>query len=230
MNFDNYLSASHQSFWLLVVTVVPALSPIGISVFFLALTEGASKELRQSMATRIALQTSVLMVFFMLFGAIILNLFSLSIDVVRLGGGLLLAVIGWNMINAKPNEELQEKPTQSLSPESARLLTFYPLTFPLSFGPGTLAATITVSVAVLDSESNAVVAANLLGAVAGCLVAGSTVLICYRYADRILKPLGKSGVMVFLNFSAFILMCLGIQVAWGGLRNLLTEVLRRGVA
>jgi len=63
MNFDTYLSASHQSFWLLVVTVVPALSPIGISVFFLALTEGASKELRQSMATRIALQTSVLMVF-----------------------------------------------------------------------------------------------------------------------------------------------------------------------
>lgn len=230
MNFDSYLSASHQSFWLLVATVVPALSPIGISVFFLALTEGASKELRQSMATRIALQTSLLMVFFMLFGAIILNMFSLSIDTVRLGGGLLLAVIGWNMINAKPNEELTEKPAQTLSPESARQLIFYPLTFPLSFGPGTLAATITVSVALLDSDSTAVVAANLLGAVVGCLVAGSTVLICYRYADRILKPLGKSGVMIFLNFSAFILMCLGIQVAWGGLRNLLAEVLRRSVA
>ena len=229
MNFDTYLNASHQSFWLLVATVVPALSPIGISVFFLALTEGASKELRRSMATRIALQTSLLMVFFMLFGAIILNLFSLSIDTVRLGGGLLLAVIGWNMINAKPNEDLTEKPPQAFSSESARLLTFYPLTFPLSFGPGTLAATITVSVALLDSDSSAVIAANLLGAVVGCLVAGSTVLVCYRYADRILKPLGKSGVMIFLNFSAFILMCLGIQVAWGGLRNLLGEVIHRSV-
>ncbi|QMV71560.1 MarC family protein [Comamonas piscis] len=230
MNFDTYLSAGNQSFWLLIATVLPALSPIGISVFFLALTEGAPKELRQSMATRIAIQVSLLMVFFMLFGAIILNLFSLSIDVVRLGGGLLLAVIGWNMINAKPNEELTEKPAPPFSTESARLMSFYPLTFPLSFGPGTLAATITVSVTLLDSESSGVIAANLLGAIVGCLVAGSTVLVCYRYADKVLKPLGKSGVMIFLNFSAFILMCLGIQVAWGGLRNLLGELLSRGVA
>lgn len=230
MNFETYLSTGNQSFWLLIATVLPALSPIGISVFFLALTEGAPTELRRRMATRIAIQVSLLMIFFMLFGAIILNLFSLSIDTVRLGGGLLLAVIGWNMINAKPNEELTGKPTQVFSPESARLLMFYPLTFPLSFGPGTLAATITVSVALLDSDSSAVVAANLLGASVGCLVAGSTVLICYRYADKLLKPLGKNGIMIFLNFSAFILLCLGIQTAWGGLHNLISNVIRPGVS
>ncbi|MCS4294291.1 multiple antibiotic resistance protein [Comamonas sp. BIGb0152] len=225
---DIYLNAFHQSFWLLIATVLPALSPVGISVFFLALTEGAPKDLRRSMATRIAIQVSLLMVFFMLFGSIILSLFSLSIDIVRLGGGLLLAVIGWNMINAKPNEDLTERPPPAtLTPESARVITFYPLTFPLSFGPGTLAGTITVSVALLDSDSSAVVTANLLGAILGCLAAGATVLVCYRYADRLLKPLGKSGVMIFLNFSAFILLCVGIQIAWGGLRNLIDDVIQR---
>lgn len=230
MNFDNFFAGFSQSFWLVLVTLLPALNPVTISMFFLALTDGASQQIRRSMATRVAIQTTLLMVFFMLLGPHILALFSLSIDIVRLGGGLLLAMIGWNMINAKSAEESAEKSAQALTPETANMLCFYPLTFPLSFGPGTLVATITVSVTLVSNNSPAVIAVNLVGATVGCLVAGAIVLVCYRYAEKLLKPLGKTGGMIFLHFSAFILLCLGIQVAWGGLRSLIGDVIGQGTA
>lgn len=230
MNFDIFFIAFNQSFWLVIATLLPALNPVAISVFFLALTEGASQQIRRSMATRIAIQVTLLMVFFMLVGSHILALFSLSIDIVKLGGGLLLAMIGWNMINTKSGEEPATKSAQALTPETANLLCFYPLTFPLSFGPGTLVATITISVTLVNNSSPAMVAVNLIGATVGCLASGTILLVCCRYAEKLLKPLGKTGSMIFLHFSAFILLCLGIQVAWGGLRSLISDVIGQGVA
>ncbi|MNT94131.1 inner membrane protein [compost metagenome] len=58
---------------------------------------------------------------------------------------------------------------------------------------------------------------------------GVILLVCNRYADKLLKPLGETGTIVFLRISAFILLCLGIQIAWSGLGNLISDAIEHGV-
>ena len=172
---------------------------------------------------------TLLTIFFMLVGSYLLDMFGLSIDIVRLGGGLLVAVIGWNMINTNSSEGRTEKLAEAFTPEMARRRAFYPLTFPLTYGPGSLAATITIGVSLLDRHSPALTVVNVAGAAVGSIVVGIVLLVCNRYADKLLKPLGETGTIVFLRISAFILLCLGIQIAWSGLGNMISEAIGRGV-
>ena len=66
------------------------------------------------------------------------------------------------------------------------------------------------------------------GAVVGLGVVAIVVLLCYRYAQNLLRPLGETGTVIFLRLSAFILLCLGIQIFWDGAGALLAEAVQRG--
>ena len=81
----------------------------------------------------------------------------------------------------------------------------------------------------LDRHSPALTVVNVAGAAVGSIVVGIVLLVCNRYADKLLKPLGETGTIVFLRISAFILLCLGIQIAWSGLGNMISEAIGRGV-
>ncbi|MEG1201160.1 MAG: hypothetical protein RSD82_03240, partial [Comamonas sp.] len=70
---------------------------------------------------------------------------------------------------------------------------------------------------------------NVLGAATGAVVVGIILLVANRYADKLLKPLGETGTIVFLRISAFILLCLGIQIAWSGFGNLISDAIAHGV-
>ena len=229
LSFATAFAAFSKSFLLVLATMLPILNPVSVSAIFLTLTEGASHETRRSIATRIAINVTLLTIFFMLIGSYMLEMFGLSIDIVRLGGGLLVAVIGWNMINTNSSEGRTEKLAVAFTPEMARRRAFYPLTFPLTYGPGSLAATITIGVSLLDRQSPALTVVNVFGAAVGSVVVGIVLLVCNRYADKLLKPLGETGTIVVLRISAFILLCLGIQIAWSGMGNLISDAIEHGV-
>ena len=229
LSFATAFAAFSKSFLLVLATMLPILNPVSVSAIFLTLTEGASHETRRSIATRIAINVTLLTIFFMLIGSYMLEMFGLSIDIVRLGGGLLVAVIGWNMINTNSSEGRTEKLAEAFTPEMARRRAFYPLTFPLTYGPGSLAATITIGVSLLDRQSPALTVVNVFGAAVGSVVVGIVLLVCNRYADKLLKSLGETGTIVFLRISAFILLCLGIQIAWSGMGNLISDAIEHGV-
>ena len=92
-------------------------------------------------------------------------------------------------------------------------------------GPGSLAAAITVGTS-LHSAELATGLANFAGGMAGCVLIGLAVYFTYRFAHRLLAPLGETGIIVFLRMSAFILLCLGVQIMWNGASALLAEVLQ----
>ena len=229
LSFAAAFAAFSKSFLLVLATMLPILNPVSVSAIFLTLTEGASKETRRVIATRIAINVTLLTIFFMLVGSYMLDMFGLSIDIVRLGGGLLVAVIGWNMINTNSSEGRTEKLAEAFTPEMARRRAFYPLTFPLTYGPGSLAATITIGVSLLDRHSPALTVVNVAGAAVGSIVVGIVLLVCNRYADNLLKPHTATGTIFFLPLSASISLCLGIQIAWSGLGNMISEAIGRGV-
>jgi len=164
-----------------------------------------------------------------LVGSFVLDFFGLSLDIVRVAGGLLVVNIGWRLLSAESSDTARTaRLAEVYTPEMVNKTAFYPLSFPITCGPGTLAATITVGVSLAD-PSLALSAARSGGAVVGLGLVAVVVLLCYRYAQNLLRPLGETGTVIFLRLSAFILLCLGIQIFWDGAGALLANAMQRGM-
>ena len=223
-----YLLVFGKSALLIIATLLPIMNPPSTATIFLTLTEGASRRTRDELARRIAINVGLLIMGFTLIGSYVLDFFGISLDIVRVGGGLLVAHTGWRLLSAERSDTPRAADlAEAYTPEMVRKKAFYPLSFPLTCGPGTLAASITVGVSLTDA-SWSMAAARTLGAMLGVAGVAVVVLLCYRYAQELLRPLGETGTIVFLRLSAFILLCLGIQIFWEGAGALLSAAIAAG--
>lgn len=138
---------------------------------------------------------------------------------------MIVAATAWRMLTATPaNMDSRSELAEAFTPEHARRQAFYPLTFPISCGPGSIAAAITVGVTLHDARLTLSLA-NMGGALLALAVIAVVLSLAFRYAQQLLKPLGETGAIVFLRLSAFILLCLGVQIVWDGVSVLLLSVL-----
>jgi len=88
---------------------------------------------------------------------------------------------------------------------------------PLTVGPGSIAVAITLGSQRPRAAANLADLALLGGAaVAGLLAIAATIYICYRFAERLVAALGQNGTNVMVRLSAFILLCIGIEIVWNG--------------
>lgn len=219
------LPALGKSFLFVLATLLPILNPAATAPIFLGLTEGATFATRELLARRIAGNMLLLMVGSMLVGSYVLDFFGISLPIVRVGGGLIVASVAWRLLNAShATDDRRAVLAESFTPEQASRQAFYPLTFPISCGPGSIAAAITVGVSLHD-ERLALSLARMGGGVLALLAIGVVMYLAFRYAQRLLKPLGEAGSVVFLRLSAFILLCLGVQIVWDGVSELLSGML-----
>lgn len=217
------LSAFGKSFLFVLAAMLPILNPAATAPIFLTLTKGAAASTRKLLARRIALNMFWLMSASMLIGSYVLDFFGISLAIVRVGGGLILASMAWRLLGATPdNVDSRTELADSFTPERARRQAFYPLTFPISCGPGSIAVAITVGVTLHD-EGPLLSLANMGGALLALLLIGLVLYLAFRYADRFLQMLGEAGAAVFVRMSAFILLCLGVQIIWDGVSALVLE-------
>ncbi len=223
------LGAASKSFLFVFAALLPILNPAATAPIFLGLTEGASSGTRALLARRIARNMVALMLGSMLVGSYVLEFFGIALPIVRVGGGLLLASMAWRLLNTThASEDSRTELAEAFTPEMARRQAFYPLTFPVSCGPGSIAAAITVGVSLADSELTVSLARMGGGAVA-LLAVGLIMYLAFRYAQRLLRPLGEAGTIIFLRLSAFILLCLGVQIVWDGVSELIGGLLAQYV-
>lgn len=220
------LSAFGASLLLMVATVLPIANPPAMAPTFLSLTGGADHRMRAAIAARVGRSTTLMLLAAMLIGSYVLDFFGLSLPVVRVAGGLTVAAYGWRMLSTSaPITPARSHLAERFTAEAGRASAFYPLTFPITCGPGSLAAAITVGTS-LHSADLPTGLANFAGGMVGCVLIGLAVYLTYRFAQRLLAPLGEAGIIVFLRMSAFILLCLGVQIMWTGASALLGEVLQ----
>ena len=101
---------------------------------------------------------------------------------------------------------------------------FYPLTLPLTVGPGWISVAITLGA----NEPRRLGASLLviLGAATGCALVAATIYLCYGFADRLAVVIGPTGMNVVLKLSSFLLVCIGVQILWNGLSQLLSSLPR----
>lgn len=219
------LLALGKSFLFVLAAILPILNPAATAPIFLGLTEGASASTRALLARRIARNMFVLMTSSMLVGSYVLDFFGISLPIVRVGGGLIVAANAWRLLNAShASDDNRAELAGGFTPEHAHRQAFYPLTFPISCGPGSIATAITVGVALHDQKLTLSLA-RMGGGVLALLVIAALLYLALRYAQRLLRPLGDAGTVIFLRLSAFILLCLGVQIVWDGVSELLRSVL-----
>lgn len=228
MTWD-YVAAVGRGFLFALAAILPILNPAATAPIFLSLTEGASAGTRTLLARRIARNMFLLLAGSMLVGSYVLDFFGISLPIVRIGGGLIVAANAWRMLSVSPSSvDVRAQLAEAFTPEQAARQAFYPLTFPISCGPGSIAAAITVGVSLADTRVSLTLAhiGGGLSALLGCAV---LVYLAFRYAERLLRPLGEAGTIVFLRLAAFILLCLGVQIIWEGVSGLLGPLLNAQV-
>lgn len=206
------LSHILTSFLAVAVALFPIVNPLGMVPVFIQLTEGSTDTVRAAVATRIAIGGLFLMLGALFVGSYILAFFGLTIPAVQVAGGLLVISTGWRLMNQgdidRPGSQVGKVPAEVILRRS-----FFPLTMPLTVGPGTISVAIVMGSKSANSDSILVDGA---GAVAAVIAVAVSIYVCFRYATRVIGFLGAEGSDVVVRLSAFILMCLGVQILWNG--------------
>jgi multiple antibiotic resistance protein len=203
-----------NAFLLVFAGLFPVVNPLGAAPLFLSLTADCTAQQRTRLALLVAFNSFWLLVGSTLFGSLILEFFGISIPVVRVAGGLLVTAMGWKLLSEGAGSS--REPLHDAADAGAANDSFYPLTLPLTVGPGAISVALTIGSHHPLDPFGALAAAALLGLLAIALaIYGS-----YRFAVPLVRYLGEAGVNVLVRLSAFILVCIGIQIGWSGLSAL----------
>lgn len=211
-----------QAIPLSFAALLPVVNPLGTAIILLGLTEDADAGMRRGIARSVAINTTLLLTIVLVAGRVILGFFGISVPIVQVAGGLVLAAMGWSMLLSPDDTSSRTKATdtQASRPRDYGSQIFYPFTFPLTVGPGGVAVAITLSAH--TSRGHLVeTAAGQLGAFVGIAAVAAVTYVCLANAGRIAARLGPSGLSVLVRLSAFIIVCLGAEICWNGARVLL---------
>ncbi|MDQ7988905.1 MAG: MarC family protein [Candidatus Dactylopiibacterium sp.] len=206
-----------QAVFVVPLALLPIINPLGGSALFATIT-GGSERLAKPMARQVAINVWVILMVAMLVGTYVLDFFGISLPIVRIGGGLLVAATGWRMLNSDGGDAIRDavvSDTAELSPNEIARRSFFPMSFPLTSGPGSIATSIALGTR-LSSESSQHYVIGVIVAAIGAAITAATVFLCYRYAVRLQRKLGDVGVIIVARMSAFILLCIGIEMIWAG--------------
>lgn len=202
------------------LTLLPILNPIGNAPVFASLTGNASQTARNRMAWLVALNSWILLTGALFVGTHVLAFFGISLASVRVGGGLLVAAAGWRYLNEpSPSQESGDARSAPPAGDELKLRSFYPLSFPLTVGPGSLAAAITLGANAPEAAFDWVISSS--SSALGIVITAFIIYLCYRNATSIVGLLGELGSLIVRRLLAFVLLCVGIEILWRGLRELL---------
>jgi multiple antibiotic resistance protein len=208
---------------LIVSALFPIVNPIGGSPIFLALTREYTGNSRKILARRISMNSFILLVASFAIGTHVLAFFGISLPVVQVGGGLIVISTGWAILKQKDDEQDDQHDRHAVrrgvSKTDILSSAFYPLTLPLTVGPGSIATAIT-----LGANEPHHLGGNLFAifaAVVGSAIIAVSIYLCYGFADRIAAVLGATGMNVIMRLSSFLLVCIGVQILWNGASALL---------
>ena len=211
------------SMLLVVGALFPIVNPLGSAPIFLVLTRGVSDQGRAKLARTIAVNGLVLMVVSIFIGTHILGFFGISLPVVQVGGGLVVVSTGWALLRRSDDEGATEDAKRPCNEGNYMRQAFYPLTLPLTVGPGSIAVAITVGAN--RTEGSEWRWPLIVGLLLGALAIAASIYLSYRFAERIAAALGDAAMNVVIRLSSFILVCIGVQISWNGLSALLRSVL-----
>jgi multiple antibiotic resistance protein len=216
------IAAAVKSLFLVVSALFPIVDPLGGAPIFLTLTRLYSTETRRALSRQIAIDSFFLMIGSYFVGTHILAFFGISLPVVQIGGGLIVISTGWAMLKQRHDDD-GALTHRTVSPEDPLRQAFYPLTMPLTVGPGSISVAITLGANAAHYHGlNLLIV--FLAAIVGSVLIAVSIFVCYGFSDRLAQVLGPTAMSVIMQLASFLLVCIGVQILWNGVRALLASV------
>jgi multiple antibiotic resistance protein len=198
---------------------LPVINPIGSAVIFLGLAEGADHATRKRLARGIAINTVLFLAVVLFTGTQILHFFGISLPIVQIAGGVILASMGWSTLNQQDGVP-DSAGTPSIPYAKLDKKVFYPLTFPVTTGPGCIVVALTLSAHASRPTFLDTLFAHL-GVLIGIALIGVVVNYSYAYADKTTSKIPPPITEGILRVVSFILFCIGAEITWHGVETLI---------
>ncbi len=205
------------------IALFPVVNPIGTALMVDQYFRGLSRSERVKAVRKISIYAMGICVFTLFVGHWILELFGLSVPIIQLGGGIMICKIGWEFLTSdksgdSPDPVPQGPGDREFSELQSKL--FYPITFPITTGAGTIAVLFTLSAHVQETTFSGYMlnnAALLISILAICVL----IFIFFVNAGRLIKYMGSHNEKIVNRLMAFLIFCVGLQIAVGGITNLI---------
>lgn len=221
MLFRSMPAALFKFFALAFSALLPVVNPLGSALVFLGLVGPAPEAVYRDLACKVAIRTTVFFLVVELVGTALLTFFGISLPVVQVAGGLVLASMGWTLLNQRDLQPSADAVAVIETDEGALAeKVFYPLTFPVTIGPGCIVVMLTLSAhaSVKGMSENLLSHSAILLAVIALSV---LVFFCYAYAPKITQRISPQTAHGILRIIAFVLLCIGVQICWNGVHSLI---------
>lgn len=219
---DGFLIAKLISLWLFgFSTMLSIINPFGIAFVFHDMTRWLTQRERARLARQIGINSFIVLIVAMFLGSRVLSFFGISLEALRIGGGLAVAAAGWTMLRAEPQAKAAPAAMDTAPIER---MAFFPLTLPLTTGPGSIAAAIALG-AERSAGSQDVLLVSALSALMVAASVAACVWVAYAYAEPIARRIGTQGTLIATKLTAFLLLCIGVQIILTGASDALRPLL-----
>ena len=194
-------------------------NPLSGALIFAEVTNG--RDDRPEMARQVAIYSLMVMVVTLWAGSFVMAFFGITLAALRVAGGLVVALSGWNLLNTPERHEARKQEQKAVEPGDD--ITMFPLTIPLTTGPGTIS--VAVALGAGHPPLSAGLAWFLLGVTLAAAAMAATIWVAYRSADRIVRRLGPRGSRIITRLAAFLLLCIGVQILITGVQDVLAPLM-----
>jgi multiple antibiotic resistance protein len=201
-------------FWSAFAVLFVIIDPPGCAPIFATLTQGTSRKHQNTMAVKSVAIAAVILVLFAYFGDFVFSKLGISLDALRIAGGIMLFIIGLNMVFEKRTEKREGRAEDVLEEVSdPEDISVFPMGIPMIAGPGTMA-----SLLILSSDAGQGLPQQLAVMAALGLVLLIT-LIAFLVSGFIMKLMGKTFTNVLTRVLGVLLATLAAQFILDGLKN-----------
>jgi multiple antibiotic resistance protein len=198
------------------LSLFPVVDPVGSAFIIDPLLRGLDLQERKRAAKTIALYCFAICIVSSLIGSWILRLFGISIPIVQLAGGIMICHMGWLLLTDGDVKGRKE----AAQPATRDNMLFYPVAFPMTTGAGTISVILTLS-AHEDEKDFYAHFMNLSALFIAIFLMCLVIYICYANAPRLIQRIGPRGEQIVNRITAFLVFCIGMQIALSGIRALI---------
>ena len=195
------------------IALFPITNPVGAVPIFYSLTANASKHQRLRQAKKVALHASLIIAFFFITGQAILDFWGISLGVLQIAGGLLIARTAWTL-GETPR---YQNGSDSVEPAQQKDIALIPMAIPLISGPGAIGLAIGLGVQTPQWS-------NYVGGLIGIIILGITLYLCLAWGELLVKVFGKSGIRIISQVLGFFILAISIQLLTDGIFTVLQEL------
>jgi multiple antibiotic resistance protein len=188
------------------VLLFPIVDPPGAIPVFCTLTSSSSAEQRKRTALKTSINVFIVLLVFYLIGEFILEFFGISLGVLKIAGGLVVAHTAWDMLTSK---ETLSSESQSES-QTKEDISFTPMALPLLSGPGAIGAAIGLSIPGYEIGYT-------IGISTGILLTAVSVYIALMLSIPLMKILGNTGIEVLKKIMGFFILAIAVQLIVSGI-------------